>query len=163
MEKPILLVDVDGVLNAFGFSRIHYPEFEDVWDHGAFRIHVPAGTRDRMQRLAEVYDLVWATAWEDKAAPEWGPRLGVMGDSPHIAWRYGSVMDQTWKLRDVEAWCEANAGDRPVAWIDDDLHEDASRWAKKHGYHLVRTNPTHGMTDGDFRSLMLYAAKEVRV
>ena len=66
MSKPILAVDVDGVISLFGFDQPPAEEarFEQV-DGMVHCISMAAG--ERLKRLSEHYELVWATGWEEKA------------------------------------------------------------------------------------------------
>ena len=67
MSRPILAVDVDGVISLFGFDEppaARVARFELV-DGMVHCISLPAG--ERLLRLGEHYDMVWATGWEEKA------------------------------------------------------------------------------------------------
>jgi hypothetical protein len=124
VDRPFLLIDVDGVLVPFGGDqppaghRLHRlsPDIE-VWlnpVHGEW-----------LNGLAKWFELVWATAWEHRAAMLIAPVLGLPA-LPVI--EFGSApMTNTWKLADVRRY----VGDRPVAWIDDDLGSDAFDWAEQ--------------------------------
>ena len=66
MSRPILAVDVDGVISLFGFDEPPdrgEAQFELV-DGMVHCISLRAG--ERLQRLAEDYELVWATGWRTK-------------------------------------------------------------------------------------------------
>jgi hypothetical protein len=65
-NKPLLLVDVDGVISLFGFSSDSRPA--GAWmnvDGIRHRISATAGAH--LQALAATFDLVWCTGWEEKA------------------------------------------------------------------------------------------------
>ena len=77
VERPILAVDVDGVISLFGFEE--QPDrtqvrFELI-DGSMHCISLAAG--ERLVRLAEFYDLVWATGWEDRANFSLPVMLGI--------------------------------------------------------------------------------------
>ena len=57
----------------------------------------------------------------------------------------------TWKLADVAKF----AGDRPAAWIDDDLFSDAFEWAETRGVPtlLIRTLSSVGIKGEQFSQL----------
>ena len=145
MERPYLLVDVDGVLSPFGsgempagFSRYQLVG-DEVWlsrRHGEW-----------LGELGAWFELVWATAWEGDAAELVAPLLGLP-EMPVIELSHDWEA-QTWKLRDVDAF----VGDRPLAWIDDDLNDDAYRWADQRPTPtlLVRTVASEGITEEHFR------------
>jgi len=63
-RRPVLFVDVDGVISLFGF------EPEDLPPGGFHTIdgipHLIGGhAGPRLARLTERYELVWATGWEE--------------------------------------------------------------------------------------------------
>jgi len=159
MPKPLLLVDVDGVLNVFGFGIEGYPsgainpapEFEKVFAAQGYTISFPLGLTGRMAKLNEAFECVWATIWEDQANKLIAPELGVGYEWPVIKFQ-GWGRQYTWKLPDVREWCEENARGRRVAWVDDDLHSDAEEWAEERDRAgeptvLVSTNYQKGLTD----------------
>jgi hypothetical protein len=132
MERPILAVDVDGVISLFGFEEppdAAEARFELI-DGTVHCISLQVGAR--LLRLAEHYDLIWATGWEDKANFYLPSMLGLP-ELPHLSFngsaRFGSAH---WKLGPLDEYC---AG-RSMAWIDDNFDESCYEWAR------ARTEPT---------------------
>lgn len=110
--RPMLLIDVDGVLSPtgasvpLGYARRTNSSFDVVThdDHGRW-----------LRSLAEQFDLVWATTWGEAANRIHGhllelPTLPVLplGELPRQGTR---------KLAAVERY----VGARALAWIDDEL------------------------------------------
>ena len=161
-EKPILAVDVDGVISLFGFEAP--PEdcrFEMV-DGMMHCISLRAG--GRLQRLAEHYDLVWATGWEDKANFYLPQFLGI-GELPYLTFdgaaRFGSAH---WKLGPLSAYGRG----RPLAWVDDNFDESCYSWAQERDEPtlLVPTEPARGLGEVETEALAAWArglAREDRV
>lgn len=76
---PYLYLDVDGVLNAcppLPGVEIFY------FDHQGrrFPICIPPGTKERLDRLAESFEMVWATTWREHAHPTLAARLDLGED-----------------------------------------------------------------------------------
>jgi hypothetical protein len=157
--RPILFVDVDGVVSLFGFP------FEDPAP-GAFHhvdgiVHcLGAMAGARLRRLEQRYELVWATGWEEKAN-EYLPRLLGLGaaELPVLSFDGRAVWGTAhWKVEAVEEY----AGDRPAAWIDDNLDDRCERWARERAAPtlLVPTDPAVGIDD-DHVDLLLRWARQV--
>jgi hypothetical protein len=158
--KPFLLVDVDGVLNALRRGV----ELEDSFTagvtmyHSGYIIDVPKGTKDRIARLEQVYDCVWATSWEHRAPNELSPKLGFGASWPVITFddnqRYNWELD-FWKMPAVIKWIGDNAVDRKVAWIDDDFSFEALDWAHKwENLLFLHIDPYTGLTAKDTEILI---------
>lgn len=136
MERPYLLIDVDGVLNPItpppdmGFERYRIRGMEVALSplHGRW-----------LRSLQPWFELAWCTTWEQHAARHFGPILGLV-DLPVIRFtsRWG-------KLPDVEEF----VGDRPCAWIDDRLKQADHDWAASREVPtlLVQPDPAIGMTE----------------
>ena len=123
-DRPLLLLDVDGVL------LVVRSAWDDEDQDYEPTLHPDAGAW--LADLGRVFELCWATSWEHGANRDIGPSLGLP-PLPVIEFDfdYGA---RTPKLRSVAGW----VGDRPCAWIDDDLDRDAEAWA------AGRTAPTRG-------------------
>ena len=126
-EKPILAVDVDGVISLFGFEG----PIEDapcrftLVDGTAHCIAIETG--ERLRRLAPHFDLVWATGWEDRANEY---LLQLLGLEPLPVLRFGSSArfgSAHWKLDPIEEYARG----RGLAWVDDSLDESCHDWARR--------------------------------
>ena len=150
--RPLLLVDVDGVLQPVGrsvppgYKRFTDEDSEVVLrpEHGVWLGH-----------LGSTFELVWATTWGGTANRFIGSHLGL----PHLPHIELSNLPRsgTRKLAAVEQY----VGERAVAWIDDELYEDALAWAagRKYPTLLRRTAPGVGLTAADVSALDAFAAE----
>ena len=155
-ERPVLAVDVDGVISLFGFDgplddlggRFH------LIDGMAHCISDVAGAQ--LQRLAEVYELVWATGWEDRANDHLPLILGLQEELPCLRFdgraRFGTAH---WKVEAIDEY----AGARPLAWIDDSLDKSCRAWAASRPAPtlLVPTESHVGITDAHTETLLSWA------
>lgn len=155
-ERPVLAVDVDGVISLFGF--------EGPLDEVGGRFHLIDGiahcisntAAEQLRRLAEVYELIWATGWEDRANDHLPQLLGLAGELPCLRFdgraRFGTAH---WKLEALEEF----AGDRPLAWIDDSLDQSCYDWADARSAPtlLVRPESDIGITEHHTEALLQWA------
>jgi hypothetical protein len=117
-------------------------------------ISLTAGSR--LLRLADDFELVWASGWEDKAN-FYLPQLLGLPELPHIgfdvAQRSGGAH---WKLAAVDAY----AGERPIAWIDDNFDAGCFEWAERRQAPtlLVPTEPHLGLEEAHVAALESWAA-----
>lgn len=163
--KPLLLVDVDGVLNCFGslWTAEHEERAFEVIDRApyGFRVRIPKGTRERMAQLVERFEPVWATAWGDDAHGYFAERLALGPAWPVVSFSQAVVArDRSWKWRSVEHFM--NEQDRPAAWVDDDLSPLDFAWARDRcalglPTLLVRTEAHVGLTDAHVSELLAWA------
>lgn len=147
-ERPLLFVDVDGVLNVLGWRG---PDYENLRVAvGGTPCIVPPGTRARMERLLAVYDPVWATAWLGRAHSAWHEVL----DLHTTPWPYVSYVGL--KLPEIIRY----ATGRRWAWIDDDAYWELQQlgWTADHveGY-IPFVDGRDGLTDELVDSLLEYA------
>jgi hypothetical protein len=144
--KPLLLLDVDGVLNPIGGGP---PPGYTRDDSNGFRVTWSARHRMWLRELAKYYEMVWATTWEHKANEAFAPLLGLpqLDVIEFTSKRQG----ETWKLTDVKDF----VGDRPCSWIDDDLYNDAHAWADNRGIPtlLIRPMSSVGLTQAHVSDL----------
>lgn len=154
-NRPVLAVDVDGVISLFGFEEL--PEslaarFEMI--DGLVRcISTAAG--EHLQRLAVDFDLVWATGWEGRV--DQLAELLEIPDRPHLTFdgaaRFGS---SDWKLGPLSEY----AAGRPLAWIDDCFDERCRAWAeaREEPTLLVATESHLGLEETHVEQLTAWAS-----
>jgi hypothetical protein len=155
-ERPVLFVDVDGVISLFGFAPHAQPpgRFEIV-DGIAHFLSASAG--EHLRRLGDRFEPVWCTGWEEKANEYLPHALGLDGPYPHLAFeRNPGRRHAHWKLDAIEAY----ARERPLAWIDDAHDAACVTWAaaRRAPTLLVTTEPACGMTDAHVGRLLAWAA-----
>jgi len=157
-DRPVLAVDVDGVISLFGF------EGQPPREAGRFHLidgmpHViSAKAGSCMRRLVEQghYELVWATGWEDKAN-DYLPNLLGIPELPVLHFgrdaRFGTAH---WKLGPIGEY----AAGRPLAWIDDSLNDECRQWARDRSEPtlLVETESMLGIEDGHVEALIAWVA-----
>jgi HAD domain in Swiss Army Knife RNA repair proteins len=159
-QKPLLFVDVDGVISLFGYvARLEQLPGPLHWIDGVQHC-IPPAMGPRLVRLASAYELVWATGWEEKANEYLPHILGLpFRDLPTLTFDGRAVFGTAhWKLDAIERY----AADRPAAWVDDSLDEECVHWARTRGSRaptlLVETDPATGLTDDRVDELMQWAA-----
>jgi hypothetical protein len=156
--RPILAVDVDGVISLFGYDETPAESRLEMVDGMLHCISLATG--GRLRRLAEHYDLVWATGWEDKANFYLPPLLGLP-ELPHLTFdgaaRFGSAH---WKLGPLDAYGQGRA----LAWVDDNFDESCYRWAqeRREPTLLVPTEPALGLEEVQTEALAGWARALVR-
>ncbi len=157
-NRPLLLIDVDGVISLFGFDPARRPEgrFEIV-DGIAHFLSATAGAH--LRRLCEVFEPAWCTGWEEKANEYLPHALDLPGPFPHISFDGATPMvDGHWKLAAIDAYA---GPDRALAWIDDAHDERCETWAaaRPGPTLLLRTEPPTGLTDEHVERLLAWAAE----
>ena len=156
IAAPLLLIDVDGVISLFGFEQTEPPEGRFVVVDGIPHL-ISAGAGERLARLAEAFECVWCTGWEDRAEEHLPALLGLPGGWAHLTFPAAPGDGLHWKLEAIEA----HAGpERPVAWIDDDHDPSCERWAEERpgATLLVATDPAVGLTDAHVATLLSWAS-----
>ena len=145
-DRPLLLVDVDGVISLFGFDPSSPPPGSwQIVDGVAHLLSAPAGAQ--LRRLAPACELVGCTGGEEKAN-EYLPRALDLPDRlTHLSFAPAVPLTQGhWQLAAIDDFAGPH---RPVAWIDD-AHDDRCRaWlAERSGPTLlISTDPAIGLTD----------------
>jgi hypothetical protein len=142
VDLPLLLLDVDGVLNPFAAAACPqgFTEHEFFLHAGPVRLNKVHGRW--LRGLAEHFEIVWATGWEEDAndllSPILGlPRLPVILFPP-------KPFEPREKVPPVAAF----VGDRAAAWVDDAMTPQARAWAagRTAATLLVGIDPGVGLT-----------------
>jgi hypothetical protein len=157
--EPILFLDVDGVISLFGFPADAPPPGRFLIVEGIAHF-LSASAGEHLRRLADRFEPVWCTGWEERANDHLPHALGLPGHYPHLVFERrmgrGQIRHAHWKLDAIEAY----AGSRPLAWIDDAHDEGCAAWASGRGAPtlLVTTEPAVGLTSADVARLEAWAS-----
>jgi hypothetical protein len=144
---PLLLLDVDGVLNAL------QPDLPEGWQRGRFNGYVLSWDPSVTARLREWHEagrveIQWLTTWTEDADRLLAEPMGLpRGLRTHSRGRMaptgyaGRLARVTgwWKLEHAREVAEAEPG-RRIVWIDDDLAEraaDTGEWLAANPHVLV--------------------------
>lgn len=144
--RPLVFIDVDGVLNRLVHRAPNVPDHlarRRVYNAGSgrtFTLFMDRADKDRLLSLTDVADLAWGTTWEHEANQRIGSWLGL----PRLP-----VATREHRERSKALGIRRLAGDRPFAWLDDDL------WAADRGFlseHpapalAVEVDPVAGLAD----------------
>lgn len=162
--RPLVLVDVDGVLNPdarldshhlieAGYAIHEYdgPGPDDARVQGKVWLNPAHG--QWLGGLAERgAELAWATAWGRHAAEWIAPRLSLPADMRvvDVGSRGGVKFGRSPKTSHIRRW----AGARPFAWLDDEIGGRDYAWAEERtagGINtlLVHVTPHIGLTRAD--------------
>jgi len=140
--RPLLLVDVDGVLNPYAAETCPegYREYDFFPEEEPVRLAEVHGMW--LRELAEVFDLAWATGWGDLAHRLISPVLGLPA-FPAVVFPQVPFppVEKLPAIRDF-------VGDRPLAWMDDVITPEAKQWAAERAAPtlLIYVDPVVGLT-----------------
>jgi hypothetical protein len=176
-SRPLLMVDIDGVISLFGLplDPSRRPRGVDGSFHSIEGIpHFLSSTAAaHLLALAELFDLVWCSGWEEKADEHLPRLLGLPAALPHLRFsrdplpvsggasgdgRLTTGFSPTsghWKLDAIDAY----AAGCPLAWIDDALGPACQEWAAARPAPtlLVETAPERGLTSREAQLLADWA------
>ena len=168
MSKPLLLVDVDGVLNSIGgpysgqpapdgyvLHRLRDRSWTDEqgrpWVSGGLRLWLNPARGSMLLAIADLVELAWCTAWRETANEHIAPVVGLP-KLPVVPLPDGwqTLNERHWKIPGVEEY----AGGRALAWFDDEFTAADDEWAAKRTAGaaptlIVHVDPLHGLRQRD--------------
>jgi hypothetical protein len=153
-HKPLMLVDVDGVISLFGGDlEAQVGSFHSIEGIVHF---LSATAAAHLLALIEHFEPVWCSGWEEKADEHLPHLLGLPAGIPFL--RFDRSVGRTnahWKLDAIDAY----AGARALAWIDDALSAPCHQWAdaRQAPTLLVQTDPATGLTAREAERLLGWA------
>ena len=146
MDRPLVLIDIDGVISLFGFDGAQPPPGRFLLVDGVPHF-LSAGAAELLGGLHDEFELVWCSGWEEKADEYLPLALGLPAGLRHLtlARAPGDNPERHWKLSAIEAYAGSH---RPLAWIDDQFDQSCHEWAQARPAptELVATDPAVGLT-----------------
>ena len=165
-EKPYLFLDVDGVISLYGFREGYGLAAGDAPFEGCppgrlcaingVLHYISTGCAGHLARLGQHYELIWATGWEETANEYLPHLLGLPAHLPHLSFdgrvRPGAAH---WKVDAIGDF----AGNRPLAWIDDNVDDSCHAWARARPAPtlIVETVRHEGMREHHVEHLVSWA------
>ncbi len=144
------------MISLFGFGR--QPPAEGSFHSIDGIPHFLSSTAaEHLLGLEPLFDLVWASGWEEKANEHLPHLLGVP-ILPHLSFeRSVRRTNAHWKLDAIDDY----AGERALAWIDDAFNDACHEWAsaREAPTLLVQTTPASGLTQSETEILEDWAAR----
>jgi hypothetical protein len=168
LTRPLLLVDVDGVVSLFGFAP-HAPPAGTFHSIDGIPHFLSSTAAAHLLALGEIFELVWCSGWEERANEYLPALLGFPTELPFLRFApavraasgvAGSGEERAtrghWKLDAIDAY----AGARALAWIDDCLDEACHAWAAARAAPtlLVATRADVGIDAAHVEELLRWAA-----
>ena len=169
-SKPLLLLDIDGVLNAFpNDAGLRYTRHTI----DGYRIHLHHEVRDMVSALAEAFEIVWFTLWNHRASPGIGPHVGL-AHAEHLttSWErgweaaavagYGDEAISRLMYAKTPLLPQLMADGRPWVWIDDahgraDADYLVAAGLDPRTFRLVGTDPEVGLMWDDVETALSFA------
>jgi hypothetical protein len=165
--RPMLLMDIDGPLNPYAAPWFVRREpapgytFHELTPAGGFtyRVALNRAHGHELERLADHFDLVWATTWLHDANRLISPLLGLPTDIPVVPLRQPLFHNaaRSWKAEPIADW----VGERTFAWFDDEINEATREWlhaqARLNTHLAHRVEPHLGLMPADFGALLSFA------
>jgi hypothetical protein len=152
VTRPLLFLDIDGVLNPFPDTPAGFEEY-DFFPADDEPVRLAARHVDWLGELVAVFDVVWASGWGEDANRVLSPFFGLpelpLVDLPAIPF------EPLEKVPGVALL----AGDRPAAWVDDNLGPEALAWAEQRRAPtlLVAVDSATGLTRAAVEQLLDWA------
>jgi len=157
-DRPLLMVDIDGVVSLFGVSNERLPVAGSFHSIEGIPHFLSSTAAAHLLALRGTFDLVWASGWEEKANEHLPHLLGLPAALPFLRFSRGVGRSNAhWKLEAIDAY----ANGRPLAWIDDALNPACHSWAQARVAPtlLVQTKPEQGLTAREAELLAAWAAE----
>jgi hypothetical protein len=157
--KPLILLDVDGVLN---------PAVRPGLGGEQTLLRLSHQKKALVLRLARIGRIAWISTWPPDAVAGLEAQLGL-DTAPlrvRLIFHRTDADVPTPKLSSLKRWLsrmealeEADWG--CVVWIDDVLGPDAKAWAERHKQpvHLVQPHPGPGLTEDQVRGIEAFVAQ----
>ncbi len=158
--SPLLMVDIDGVISLFATpangSRSAAAGEGSFHSIDGIPHFLSSTAAAHLLALAPLFELVWASGWEERANEHLPHLLGLPAGLPFLRFaRSPGTANAHWKLEAIDTY----AAGRPLAWIDDAFNAACHSWAEQRAAAtlLVRTDPARGLTEREALELARWA------
>lgn len=155
MPRPVLLLDVDGVLNPYGTPEcpVGFTEHDLFPGEEPVRLCLTHG--EWITELRQVFDVAWATGWNHEANRLLAPLLGIMA-LPVV-----TMPPVPFESRDKIPAIAQFVGQRPAVWIDDLHTPEAWTWSttRQEPTLLIPVTPATGLTRGAVNHALTWAKR----
>jgi hypothetical protein len=157
--KPLLLLDIDGVLNPHVRPGLDVPPLFETHSVAGQVVRLNPLHGEWLHQLTYAYELVWATTWEEDANKLIAPLIGAPTNLPFVSFADYDSQGWTWKLPAVQRF----VGIQPVVWLDDGPGEGAEEWATSRvpATRLIQPDGYAGWSEDEYQQL-LAAAEDMR-
>jgi hypothetical protein len=155
----LVLIDIDGVLNAFRFRRSNDNQlvYKQKRVNG-YQITYRTEWVEWVEAIVAAADTIWATMWQEDALFHFAPKTKI-GRGIELYIDFHAHYQEASSLRTGRSVGEykhpgvlATVGDRPFIWIDDDISERQHAWALERAALgiptlLIQPDPAVGITE----------------
>ena len=162
-RRPVILLDIDGVINLRGFALQSYRSL------GRYFICSKPNLRRKINgwHRSGRAEVLWLTQWDYRARADFAPCTGF--DDFALAQETGVYGGGMEKKAVAEKWLKVGGGRRPVIWIDDNsfnlpngellsglqnhtpliapFHPQLTRWKRPGPTLLVKPQSSIGLTE----------------
>ena len=151
--KPLLLLDVDGVLSPYPECPEGYGEY-DFFPDDDEPVRLSQEHGDWLRELDRHFTMVWATGWGEDANRYLGPYFRIP-ELPVIPLPQGKY-EPSLKVKRIDDYVR----NRATAWVDDVVTEEARRWAVDRPYPTLLVEVDHevGLTRDAVDHLITWAS-----
>lgn len=140
-RKPLLLLDVDGVLNPFPLTPEGFSEYK-LFAEDEEPVRLSPCHAEWLRELSATFEIVWASGWGEAA----NELICPIFDLPPF--RVVPLPPVPFEPRDKVPAVAAFTGDRTAAWVEDIVTDEARAWASERAAPtlIVEVSPASGLT-----------------
>jgi len=123
MNRPLLLIDIDGVISLFGFDPGRPPVGTFISVDGIVHF-LSSVAAEQLLALSDEFELAWCSGWEEKADEYLPFALGVPDGLPHVEFEgEGNSDGRHWKLASIDRFAGVSV---PIADPPGDATEEVT-------------------------------------